>query len=297
MYVSIMNLSEAQQWIFEQIQARYPASEARNMADWLMEAITEWKKLDRIVHANQALTVAQEEQLHAYVDELLAGRPIQYVLGEAWFYGYRFFVNEHVLIPRPETEELVDWIYSDLEQDNRLQMAGSLLDVGTGSGCIPISLQKLLPTWQVMSIDLSREAMQMAQKNAAFLDAPVAFRQLDFLDPAQRDQLAPVDILVSNPPYIPRSESASMAAHVVAYEPALALFVPDEDALVFYRALADWGKDGVRTGGAIYMEIHESLAKATIELFRAVGYTDMQLKQDMQGKDRMLRVAATTKGI
>jgi len=289
-----MNLSEAQQKIFEQIQTRYPQGEARNMADWVMEAITEWKKLDRLVHADAALSAAQEEQMQVYLDELLAGRPIQYVLGEAWFYGYRFFVNEHVLIPRPETEELVDWIYSDLESNHRLQMAGSLLDVGTGSGCIPISLQKLLPSWQVQSLDLSREAMQIAQKNAAFLDAPVQFQQMDFLDPVQRNQLAPVDILVSNPPYIPRSESASMAAHVVAYEPAMALFVPDEDALVFYRALADWGKDHVRAGGAIYVEIHESLGKATSEVFQEAGFASIQLKQDMQGKDRMLRASSPT---
>lgn len=282
-------MADAQRRLAAALADRYPPNEAGNMADWVMEAITEWKKLDRLVHAEVPLTDAQIEQLDFYSEQLLSGRPIQYVLGEAWFYGYSFQVNEHVLIPRPETEELVEWIYSDLEAEKRIGFNGSLLDVGTGSGCIPITLKKILPTWSIHTVDVSKEALQLAQKNAAFLQAEVEFHHQDFLDASLWMNLPQVDVLVSNPPYIPMQEKEKLAPHVVEFEPALALFVPDDDALVFYRALAQFAGTQLKEGGAVYVEMHEDLSAQTLDCFTQAGFSRCELKKDLQGKTRMLR--------
>lgn len=288
-----MTLSEAQLSTRSALLSYYDAREAAQICDWVLEYVTGKKRIDRLIDKEASLTAAQQLRLTQIQEELQAHRPIQYVLGEAWFWGMRFFVNEAVLIPRPETEELVEWIVEETLNAERLtlnaeQRTKNLLDIGTGSGCIPVSLAKKLPHWSVNAIDVSETALQVARKNAADLEAAVLFQQIDFLDELQWPLLPVVDLIVSNPPYIKAVERQSMAKHVLDFEPSLALFVPDEDALVFYRKIAAFGKTHLHTEGAIFVEINEALGKETIALFEQQGYT-ARLRKDVQGKDRMIK--------
>jgi release factor glutamine methyltransferase len=216
--------------------------------------------------------------------ELIAGRPLQYVLGYAWFMGKRYKVNEQVLIPRPETEELVAWIIDDAGSVNT-QL--NILDIGTGSGCIPIALKQALYAAAVTSCDISKGALAVAKENAANMNAGMEFIQTDFLDDTQWQLLGMYDVIVSNPPYIPIAEKDGLHANVRAYEPATALFVAD-DALVFYRAIASFGKQHLNSSGSIYCELHRDYAVATKALFEEQGYA-VELRKDMHGNWRMLK--------
>lgn len=257
------------------------------MTDLVMEKITGSPKTERMLYKNEAITATEEKRLREITGRLLQQEPVQYVLEEAWFCGLRFYVDPRVLIPRPETEELVEWIIASCKfpvQQLRI------LDVGTGSGCIAVSLKRRLRKAEVWACDSSASALEVAQKNAGTLGTDVQFQPLDFLDPQQRASLPVFDIIVSNPPYIPRREQAQLPENVRRFEPASALFVPDDDPLVFYQALADFGKTKLEKGGSIFCEIHESLGDDALQLFRKAGYT-AELKKDMQQKDRMLRVS------
>lgn len=209
-------------------------------------------------------------------------KPVQYVLNEAWFGGMKFFVDENVLIPRPETEELVEWIVAE-SGDKK-----TLLDIGTGSGCIPATLKKKLPQIAVTSIDISARALSVAEANAKTLGADVSLIQMDFLNRQQWSSLGSFDVIVSNPPYIALGEKDEMDKNVTDFEPHVALFVPDEDPLVFYRMIAEFGRIHLAAEGRIYMELNEALGFACTELFRGQGY-ETELRKDLQGKERMLK--------
>ncbi len=279
-----MTIREASFFLLNQLRTIYPEGEAGNITDWVMEHITGSSKTERMLYKNEAITADEERRIIDYSKRLLQQEPVQYILQEAWFYGNKFFVNKNVLIPRPETEELVEWIIGD----SRTKDALTLLDIGTGSGCIPITLKKKLPQAAVSSCDISKTALLVAQKNATNLSAAVSFYELDFLNEAQRNTLGRYDTIVSNPPYIPVTERTAMPANVVVYEPALALFVPEEAPLIFYTAIAGFGKTHLKPGGTIYLEVHESLAAGVITLFEKDQYKVL-LKKDMQGKDRMIK--------
>lgn len=282
-----MTLQSARQQLYAQLKKLYDEREAANITDWVMEHITGKKKIDWLINKQAVLSAALLTKLATITKELLAHRPVQYVLGEAWFAGMKFYVNETTLIPRPETEELVDWAWREVQYATfNIQ---NILDIGTGSGCIPIALKKKLPQVQVTSIDISRDALQVAAKNAADWQVEVSLLAVDFLQEAVWDQLPVVDIIVSNPPYIKQSESAGMAKHVVDFEPGIALFVPDEDTLIFYRKIAAFGKTHLTKQGSIFLEINEALGKEAVELYAQEGYRT-ELRKDLQGKDRMLRI-------
>jgi release factor glutamine methyltransferase len=250
-----------------------------------MEHLTGSKKAERMIYKNAAITGKEEQQLQQIAERLLSHEPVQYVLNESWFCGLKFYVDKNVLIPRPETEELVEWIITNCRFPvDEL----SILDIGTGSGCIPIALKRRIRKAGVWSCDISDAALRIAKKNAASLGTEVSFHQLDFLDKQSWDSLPSADIIVSNPPYIPEKDKATMQPRVLNHEPATALFVPDNDPLVFYKALAEFGKKHLKPGGSIYTEIHEDLGQAAIMVFRSAGYST-ELKKDMQQKDRMLR--------
>ena len=231
------------------------------------------------------LTSEQESLLRGITDRLQQGEPLQYIEGKAPFCGMEFAVNSSVLIPRPETAELVDWI----AREHATQQP-RILDLGTGSGCIAIALSKQLPQATIEACDISAEALTVAKENARTNEAPVSFFTHDMLDlgtPLPHSY----DILVSNPPYIRQSEAADMSIQVTEWEPHTALFVPDDDALRFYRAIAELGQtEALRPGGHIYVEINQALGKETVALFEAYGYQDVELRKDIYGNERMIGV-------
>lgn len=280
-----MTVQEATYFLLNQLRTVYSDGEASQVTDWVMEHLTGSKKAERMLYKNAAITEKEEDLLHLYTKRLLAHEPVQYVLNESWFCGLKFFVDRNVLIPRPETEELVEWIISNCKFPvDELK----ILDIGTGSGCIPIALKRRIRKADVWGCDVSEAALSVAKKNAITLGAEVNFLSLDFLDKHTWSQLPVFDIIVSNPPYVPVKDKESMQPNVLNYEPHRALFVPDNDALLFYKAIAEFGKDHLSKKGKIYLEIHEELGEATSKLFQAAGYKT-ELKKDMQQKDRLLQ--------
>ena len=282
-----MNIQSAFSYITQAITPLYEPREAANIAHLVVEHITGLSKLDRIIYKDRTLELLQQAQLEQAVEALLQQQPVQYVTGTAWFYGMELLVNPHVLIPRPETEELVEWIVNDARMCGYADMR--MLDIGTGSGCIPLALKKELPAASVWGIDVSTGAVETAKANAVQQQLEVHFEEVNVLDEQATAALPVFDIIVSNPPYIKQSEHAGMQQQVLAYEPSLALFVPDEDALLFYRVIAALAKGKLAPGGTLYFEINEALGNEVVELLKAVGFKEVVLKQDIFGKDRMVR--------
>lgn len=289
-YLCPMTLREAKQFLIAELNSAYDAREASNITDWVLESLTGLSRVDRLVKTDHLLHPEQIATLKRYAAELIKHRPVQYVLHESWFHGLRFYVNENVLIPRPETEELVQLIIEDHSNASSL----SVIDIGTGSGCIPVSLKHSLPQATVYACDVSSGALEVAAKNARELKADITFIQQDILDASLWHQLPEVDVIVSNPPYIPESDQATMHANVLEYEPHLALFVSNDDPLTFYRAIAELAQTKLAPEGSVYAEIHEDLGPATIRLFSQSGFAQTRLIKDMQGKDRMIKASALT---
>lgn len=286
-----MNIQSAFTYITQAIAALYEPREAANVAHLIVEHITGLGKLDRIIYKDRTLEPSQQAQLEQAVQALLEQQPVQYVTGTAWFYGMELMVNPQVLIPRPETEELVEWIVNDVRMDGSADMR--MLDIGTGSGCIPLALKKELPAASVWGIDVSPGALDTAKANATKQELDVHFEQVNVLDEQSTAVLPVFDIIVSNPPYIKQSEHTVMQQQVLAYEPSLALFVPDEDALLFYRVIAMLAMHKLRPGGSLYFEINEALGNEVVKLLQTAGYKDVTLKQDIFGKDRMVKAVFT----
>ena len=300
-YVWLMKMGAAEQYIRKEISGVYEADEANSIASLCMEHITGFTKADRLTKKEELLSDPQQTILNTIITRLQQHEPIQYIMHKTWFYGLELYVDNCVLIPRPETEELVDWIIKDVkasgkdvfdkkptEADKTTQL--KILDVGTGSGCIALALKKAMPKAEVWASDVSEEALTVARRNGSELNIRVDFQGMNFLHENQQKLLPTVDIVVSNPPYIPIKGKDLIKANVLEHEPHLALFVPDNDALIFYKALAHCGKHRLYKNSSIYMEIHEDLGKDVIELFRREGYTNVELRKDMQGKDRMVKI-------
>lgn len=227
---------------------------------------------------------AQAKQLLSILEALKMGKPIQYILGEAYFYGFVFQVNQDVLIPRPETEELVEWIIQD--NKNKDLKNRSLLDIGTGTGCIPIAIKKYLDQLDVHALDISAKALSVASANAERHGIKVKFLQADILN-FYSSQL--FDVVVSNPPYIRHFEKAEMHQNVLAHEPHSALFVPDENPLLFYQAITNFAFTNLKPLGSLYFEINADLALETAQIIEKRGFIAVALKKDMQGKYRMVK--------
>ncbi len=286
----MMDLLQAQRQLTTDLTPVYGGREAALIADWVMEHLTGHRKLDRLTKSAEPLPDQILRQYYIYRSELMAHRPVQYVLHESWFAGLRFYVDENVLIPRPETEELVQWAVETIGPPAVSAPAvGTLLDVGTGSGCIPIAIARRLPTLPIHACDISTGALHIASRNADYLGAHITFHRLDFLDRRSWTPLPPIRWLVSNPPYISANERPTMAPHVIDAEPALALFVPDSDPLVFYYALAEFARDRLMAGGAVLVEIHEDKSSAVMEVFRKAGAQAVEARKDLMGKDRMIK--------
>jgi release factor glutamine methyltransferase len=226
-------------------------------------------------------------RLNHALERLQRHEPVQYVLGEAWFYKRKFVVNNHVLIPRPETEELVEEIVNYVFRI--MNDKPGILDIGTGSGCIAISIKKELPQSEVVAIDVSQNALDVAKGNAILLGAEVAFKQLDFLKEDRWNELSLYDIIVSNPPYIPFVEKDTLSRNVTEYEPNEALFVLDNDPFVFYKKIAKFSKEHLEKRGRIYVEVHENYAKDVEQIFTDYNFKEVSIGKDIYGKERIVR--------
>ncbi|HET9826648.1 MAG TPA: peptide chain release factor N(5)-glutamine methyltransferase, partial [Chitinophagaceae bacterium] len=273
------------------------------IAELLLEHITNLPLSARIIHKSDQLSSVQYELLDHALRRVQKHEPVQYIINESWFAGMRFYVDENVLIPRPETEELVHWVISECKSamgkwppDSYREAQGisqvsnfKFLDVGTGSGCIAIALKKKLSQVEMWACDISDDALNIARMNADVLNAAIDFVPLNFLDPEQREQLPHFDVIVSNPPYVPELGKREMKRNVIDFEPPVALFVPNNDALIFYKAIAEFAREKLNNGGSIYVEIHEDLGAQVKDLFHSKGFESVVLKKDLQGKERMIR--------
>lgn len=282
-----MTLNEARTVLTKELKNVYDNDELRNIIELVIEHITIMPRAEQVKNKVPYLTCTQLENMDEITEKLKKNEPVQYVLGEAWFAGMKFKVNKNVLIPRPETEELVDWV---VKESQKLKVKNqNIIDIGTGSGCIPITLKKKLSEANVSAIDVCSEALFTATENAVELNADVDFLLLDFLDEEKWKELGEYDIIISNPPYVKQSEINTMHERVKEFEPPLALFIPDNDAMLFYKKLSRFSIDHLKHGGSLFVEINEALGEQVVNLFRSAGLSKIELRKDMQGKDRMIK--------
>jgi release factor glutamine methyltransferase len=262
----------------------------------LTEYLHNLKRVDVALNPNFKLSDEEVNKWNAILAELLQEKPIQYITGEAWFYGLQFEVNENALIPRPETEELVEWIIESQKSKVQSQKL-EILDIGTGTGCIPISLKANLPQANVLAIDVSVKALTVAKKNAQSNKVEVNFIEANILEVEDLSQLtssfihhpSSYNIIVSNPPYVRNLEKREIKKNVLDYEPHLALFVADKEPLLFYRKIAQLALKSLAPNGLLFFEINQYLGKETIELLENLGFKNIELKKDMYGNDRMIK--------
>ena len=280
-----MLLNDIKQALKKQLAGQFESVELNPILSILIEHVTGWDQVQQVIHKDNAISEEQVLAFETAATALLAGRPIQYITGKTWFMGEPYIVNDQVLIPRPETEELVDWV---IEYAAIKGKALRILDIGTGSGCIAIAIKKALPEAIVSAIDISTGAIKIAATNAAALKADIEFTCLDILNTAFLP--GQYDVIVSNPPYIPMQEMKNMELQVTDHEPNIALFVPDEDPLVFYKAIARLAKLHLSTNGQLFFEIHYDQGDAMIALLDEMHF-HAELRNDLFGKDRMVRAS------
>jgi len=254
----------------------------------LTEYLHNLKRVDVALNPDFELSDAAIEKWNAILKELQQEKPIQYITGEAWFYGLRFEVNENTLIPRPETEELVEWILNSPIIHHPSPI--TILDIGTGSGCIPIALKANLPQANVSAIDISEKALEVAKRNAVINKVDINFIQANILEVEDLFQFpSPYNIIVSNPPYVRVLEKQEIKKNVLDYEPHLALFVDDNDALLFYRKIAQLALKNLAPNGLLFFEINQYLGKETVMLLENLGFKNIELRKDFYGNDRMIK--------
>ncbi len=282
-----MTIKEAHHELVGSLEPEFGKREAFYMARIVFEDVFSVTNFSRL----EELTSTQITKLKDIQQRLLLHEPVQYVVGMTYFYDLKFHVNAGVLIPRPETEELVAWILEDHSKRQNLR----ILDIGTGSGCIPITLKAKAPNYEVFGLDLSEEALKIAQENAHLNQTEVSFQKIDILNKANWTPLPSYEIIVSNPPYIPLQEKALMAENVLAHEPEIALFVANEDPLIFYRTIIEFAKEHLVKGGWLYFETNEYNATEVEALCFKAGFFDIEKRKDLQGKDRMVRARYGTR--
>lgn len=270
--------------IHQQLDALYPSGELRELIRWIMEEVAGIPPY-RLLLLDDALTDKQRLQIEVIVDRLAKKEPIQYILGETTFCGLPFHVSRDVLIPRPETEQLVRLIVNDFSSCP----SPRILDIGTGSGCIAISLASLLPASCVTALDISSSALRVAADNATLNHVSVSWTCVDIFSSEAESCLEQYDCIVSNPPYIMEHEQLEIDASVLDYEPHKALFVPDTDPLLFYRRIVQLAKSHLMADGWLYFEINEQCGDAMLELLDSGGFSQTTIIKDYFGKDRMLK--------
>ena len=284
-----------------ELQSIYDKEEIDSFFFMITEKFYKIRRIDFTL--NPDFEIENTSEWETIISDLKQEKPIQYILGEAWFYGLKFKVNENTLIPRSETEELVEWIIesqkSKVKSQKNVTSSGiemSILDIGTGTGCIPISLKSNLTEAEVFAIDVSKKALEVANQNAKDNNVEINFIQTDILKTddllslrAESRSLPKLDIIVSNPPYVRNLEKEEIKKNVLDYEPHLALFVEDNDALLFYRKIAELAKESLQPNGLLFFEINQYLGKETVELLENLGFKNIELRKDLKGNFRMIK--------
>jgi len=285
MKVPSNKIGDIRSYYAQQLFKIYDERETETFIFMLLEEYAGISKSEIII--NPELTINESELLniHFAVKDLKNFKPIQYILGKTEFFGIPILVNPDVLIPRPETEELVDWVIQDANKDKQ----SSILDVGTGSGCIAIALKNALPKATIHAIDNSSKALEIANQNALMNQADIKFSQLDFLEKKDWNNLGQYDIVISNPPYVRHMEKVEMKKNVLNYEPESTLYVDDNNPLIFYKSIAEFGLDHLKINGSLYCEINQYLSKETVKLFGSYGFKDIQLKKDFRRNNRFVK--------
>ena len=263
-------------YIISELRGFYPEEELRELAYWILEESTGMTRTEILFGCKDTKKNVYAQEIEVILQKLRAHEPIQYVFGHTEWMGLDLRVTPATLIPRPETGELVEWVLHVADKNKPLRV----LDIGTGSGCIAIALKKAAPNWQVTGLDISHEALDVAKENAQRNNVTIHWQQADILSLCS---LPMVDIIVSNPPYICEKEKVDMQARVLDYEPAKALFVPDNDPLLFYRKIAS-----LKGAPILFFEINEAYGEQVCSMLRTIGYTNVKLKKDMYGKPRMV---------
>lgn len=273
-YTSAPNLSET-----------HALDEAKYILNLLVADFLKLTKQQLVLSSNNEASCELKDYVKFCISKLSENEPFQYILGFENFYGFDFIVNENVLIPRPETEELVEWISQSLDKNSKAH----ILDIGTGSGCIPITLNKLHPNANIEAVDISVKALETAQENNEKNNTNVIFKALDILNENAWDFDSKFDVIVSNPPYIPNKEKALMHKNVLDFEPHLALFVEDDAAIIFYEKIADFALEYLDSKGYLYFECNEFNAKDVKDMLALKGFGQIELRNDMSGKERMIK--------
>ena len=278
-----MLIKQYKRLFVEQLEPFYDNTEVESFFYLILENVNHLRRIDLALNIDLKFTEKEIFIWNEILEKLKLEIPIQYILGKTSFYGLDFFVNNNVLIPRPETEELVDWITIT----NKNQRFKNILDIGTGSGCIAISLAKNISNSNIFALDVSSEALTIARKNAEINNANVNFILDDILKTIALNQK--FDVIVSNPPYVRNLEKHEINKNVLDNEPHLALFVSDNDALIFYRKIAQFALNNLEKNGYLFFEINQYLGQETTELLHNIGFKNIELKQDIYGNDRMIR--------
>ena len=286
-----MNIKKFRDYFNKILKKLYPTSEIDTFLFLLLEEYLNFKRIDVVLKSNFEISPEDLILLKSSTKLLEQEIPIQYILGKTEFYGFPFILNEHVLIPRPETEELISSILENVLKTrsfhtNANEKQLKILDIGTGSGCIPISLKKSLPFAEITAIDVSNEALTIAKKNAVLNKVDINLTQQDILNTTSLNQL--YDVIVSNPPYVRESEKKEIKNNVLNNEPHMALFVKDNNPLVFYNKIAELAKNHLSENGTLFFEINQYLGKETVELIKLKGFNKIQLKKDIFGRDRII---------
>ena len=282
-----MLFKEYKSTFLQELSPLYDEKEIESFFYIILESFHNKKRIDLALDPTMEMDAMQLLRWESVLSDLKKEKPIQYILGETEFYGLPFLVNENTLIPRPETEELVELIIKDVKNSELSTRNFQLLDIGTGSGCIAISLAKNLPNAHVSAIDVSEKALDMAKQNAKMNAIEIDFILKNILETDDLEQN--FDIIVSNPPYVRMLEKQEIKPNVLEFEPHLALFVEDDDALLFYRKIAQLAMKYLSENGLLYFEINQYLGKETVALLYDLGFKNIELKKDIYGNDRMVR--------
>lgn len=271
------------EYIRTSLQSQFPENELRIIIQILISEITGFSPAQIIVNKNTIFSDEQVKLIHSFVEKLKNNEPLQYVTGKTEFFGLKIITKPGVLIPRPETEELIEWIMQSLDRNRNYDM----LDIGTGSGCIALTLKSVFDSSNVSAMDISDEALKIADENARALNLKIHFLQGDALQ--MPEEKSCWDVIVSNPPYIPLAEKDEMDSAVVDFEPHQALFVPDNDPLIFYRRIAEYAFSALKGDGLLFFEIHRDFGSQCVNMLRETGFDHVELRRDISGNHRMIK--------